>query len=465
MATVPSTPIEPPEQSRFRNPVVIAGALITTIAAVLFFVGFFLDLFGLHTNPYLGIVFFIAIPSAFIAGLLLIPLGVWLERRRRLRGLPPSLHEWPRLDLNSARARAIVFAVLVLTPANLLIVGMASYKGVEYMDSVGFCGQVCHEVMEPEFVAYQFGPHARVKCVDCHIGPGADWFVKSKLSGARQVFAVLLASHPRPIPSPVHDLRPARETCEQCHWPAKFHGDKVEMFREYADDEANTESVTTVRLRIGGMDMAGNPRGIHWHVAEENAIEYIALDAARQEIGYVRLVEADGEVTEFRAPGVTDEQLAAGERRRMDCVDCHNRPSHTFARSADRAINELLGAGGVPLTLPFVRREGLQAITADYGSQAEAFEAIGARLRGFYQSEHPDVWDAQRADIDRAVMSLSDLYRRNVFPSMKVTWGLHPDNRGHMEFPGCFRCHTDEHAAPDGRVIRQDCELCHEIEY
>lgn len=462
--TTPTPAPAPATDSLLRTPVVIGGAVLTTVSAVLFLVGFVLDVFGLHTNPYLGILFFIAIPFAFLCGLLLIPLGIWLERRRRLRGRPPSLRTWPRLDLNSARVRTMVFFVLVLTPANLLIVGMAGYKGVEYMDSVNFCGQVCHEVMEPEFVAYQFGPHARVKCVDCHIGPGADWFVKSKLSGARQVFAVMLASHPRPIPSPVHDLRPARETCEQCHWPAKFHGDKVEQFREYANDETNSESVTTVRLRIGGINMAGRPSGIHWHVAEENAIEYIALDAARQEIGYVRLVNGGGAVTEYRAPGVTDEQLAAGERRRMDCVDCHNRPSHTFARSADRAINELLGAGAVPLSLPFVRREGYAAITAEYASQEEAFAAIGARLRAFYQAEYPEVWAGRQPEVEQAVMALSDLYRRNVFPTMKVTWGLHPDNRGHMEFPGCFRCHTDEHAAPDGRVIRQDCDLCHEIE-
>jgi hypothetical protein len=148
----------------------------------------------------------------------------------------------------------------------------------------------------------------------------------------------------------------------------------------------------------------------------------------------------------------------------MDCVDCHNRPSHTFARSSDRAINELLASGAVPLTLPFVRREGHAAITGDYASQAEAFEAIGTRLRGFYRDQHPEVWAERRDEVERAVAALGDLYRRNVFPSMRVTWGLHADNRGHMEFPGCFRCHTDEHAAPDGRVIRQDCSLCHEFE-
>jgi hypothetical protein len=450
--------------SLLRTPLVIVGALVTTVSALLFLVGFVLDLFGLHTNPYLGILFFLALPAAFVFGLLLIPLGMGLERRRRLLGRPPSLRTWPRFDLNHPRVRTAVFVVLVLTPVNVLIVGMAGYKGVEYMDSVAFCGTVCHEVMEPEYVAYQFGPHARVRCVDCHIGPGADWFVRSKLSGARQVVAVMMASHPRPIPTPVHDLRPARETCEQCHWPDKFHGDKVELFRDYADDEANTETVTAVRLRIGGIDLAGEPTGIHWHVAEQNAIEYIALDSGRQEIGWVQIADADGTPTEYRAPGVTDEQLARGERRRMDCVDCHNRPSHTFARSSDRAINELLASGAVPLTLPFVRREGHAAITGDYASQAEAFEAIGARLRGFYRDQHPEVWAERRDDVERAVAALGDLYRRNVFPSMRVTWGLHADNRGHMEFPGCFRCHTDEHAAPDGRVIRQDCSLCHEFE-
>jgi hypothetical protein len=448
-----------------RNPTTIAGALLTTIA-VLLFIGFFvIELTGMHghENPYLGLIFFITLPALAVVGLLIIPLGAWLERRRILRGLPPSLRYWPRVDLNHPHTRIVLFIIAVLTPVNLLIVSAAAYKGVEAMDSVAFCGQVCHQVMEPEYVAYQHGPHARVKCVSCHIGSGASWFAKSKLSGTRQVFAVLLNTHSRPIPSPVHDLRPARETCAECHWPAQFHGDKIETRHEFADDETNTESVTNLRLRIGGVDATGRPTGIHWHVAEQNVVEYIALDTERQKIGYVKLTTGDGESREYYAEGVTEAELAGGERRRMDCVDCHNRPSHSFARSADRAVNEALAAGAIAKDLPFVKREAVAALIVPYPDRSTADTQIVERVTAFYRDGYPALWSSRQSDITRSVLAVQGLHRRNVFPAMKVTFGTHPDNKGHMEFPGCFRCHDELHKTRDGKVIAQDCSTCHEV--
>jgi hypothetical protein len=332
------------------------------------------------------------------------------------------------------------------------------------MDSVGFCGQVCHEVMQPQFVAYQNGPHSRVKCVACHIGPGADWFVRSKLSGARQVYAVMMNTHSRPITSPVHDLRPARETCEQCHWPTQFHGDKLETRFEYATDETNSESSTTLQIRIGGVDATGQPRGIHWHVAEQNAIEYVALDRERQQIGYVKLTGPGGEVREYYADGVTEAQLAAGERRQMDCVDCHNRPSHRFAATPDRAINEAMAAGAIPKDLPYVKREALTLMTASYPSREQAMVDIEQRLTGFYRDQYPAVWNSRRDAVDRAVRGLQAVHSRNVFPAMQVTFGSYLNNIGHMDSLGCFRCHDDQHKTKSGSVISQDCATCHEIQ-
>jgi hypothetical protein len=449
-----------------RNTLSIAGAALTTASAVLFLAFFLLELIGWteHANPYLGIIFFLLLPSVFVVGLLLMPLGAWLERRRRLRGLPPSLREWPRLDLNHPRTRTILLVVFALTPVNVLIASLAAYKGVEAMDSVGFCGQVCHEVMQPQFVAYQNGPHSRVKCVACHIGPGADWFVRSKLSGARQVYAGRMNTHSRPIPSPVHDLRAARETCEQCHWPTQFHGDKLETRFEYAADEQNTETRTTLQIRVGGVDANGVPRGIHWHVAEQNAIEYIALDRERQNIGYVKLTGPDGTLREYYAEGVTDAQLAAGERRRMDCVDCHNRPSHRFAATADRAINEAMGAGAIPKDLPFIKREALALVSASYPSREQAAAEIAQRLSAFYREQYPELWTSRQDDIARSVRSLQGVHARNVFPTMNVTFGSYVNNIGHMDAPGCFRCHDDRHKTKAGDVIKQDCESCHVIQ-
>ena len=317
--------------SLFKNAITIFGAALTTTGALVFLTFFLLELAGMHPNPYLGMLFFLICPGLFVAGLLVMPIGVWLAHRRDAAGLKAWRPSWPRIDLNDGTQRRAAAIFVASTVANVLLVSVAAYSGIEYMDSPQFCGQLCHEVMEPEWAGYQQGPHSRVACVQCHIGPGAGWFVKSKMSGLRQVYAVTFNTHSRPIPSPVHDLRPARDTCEQCHWPEKFHGDKVRTIRTYADDEANTESVTALRLHIGGINrLDKSATGIHWHVSQMNRIEYIATDDKRQVIPYVKLDDGKGNVTEFFADGVTDAGSLKGERRVLDCVDCHNRPSHTF---------------------------------------------------------------------------------------------------------------------------------------
>jgi hypothetical protein len=305
-----------------RSPMSVVGMVLTTVSAVLFLVVFLADLFGLHTNPYIGIVFFLILPGIFLLGLLLIPLGAWLERRRRAAGKPPSEVHWPRVDLNVPSQRRTAVAIFALTMANVVIVSLAAYRGIEYMDSVQFCGQVCHEVMKPEFTAYQDGPHSRVTCVACHIGPGASWFARSKVSGLRQVVAVSLNSFSRPIPSPVHDLRPAREVCEQCHWPEKFHGDLIRRKAEYADDEANSETVTTLQLKVGGgSERTGGATGIHWHTNPQVEIEYITTDEKRQVIPYVRLQERDGTVPQPPEPSDGGHGRAGGGRRDREWRD------------------------------------------------------------------------------------------------------------------------------------------------
>ena len=448
-----------------RNAISFAGMILATISAVLFLVVFLADLFGWHTNPYLGIVFFLILPAFFIAGLLLIPVGAWLERKKRSRGKHPSDLRWPRFDLNDPTQRTAALIVAVLTMANVVIVSLAAYRGIEYMDSVQFCGQVCHGVMKPEFTAYQDGPHSRVTCVQCHIGPGASWFARSKLSGTRQVFAVSLNTFSRPIPSPVQNLRPAREVCEQCHWPEKFHGDKIQRVFEYAEDEANTESVTTLDVHVGGgSERLGIATGIHWHMNVANEIEYIATDDKRQVIPYVRLKDRFGNVREYTAEGVTPDQLAKGERRRMDCMDCHNRPSHPMAPTAEKAVNSAMAQGEIPKNLPYVRREAVKALKATFATQEAADEGISRALREFYRTQYQQVYMTRRQDVEKAVTSAQNVYNRNVFPEMNVQFGTYPNNIGHMDSPGCFRCHDDNHKTKDGKTISQDCDTCHHIE-
>ena len=413
----------------------IAGAVLTTVSAVLFLVVFLADLFGLHTNPYVGVVFFLILPAGFVIGLVLFAIGNW-----------PTT--WPRMDLNVPAQRTTAVIVLALTIANVVIVSMAAYRGVEYMDSVAFCGQVCHTPMQPEFVAHDTGPHANVKCVECHVGAGAASFVSAKAAGTRRVMAMLRHNYSRPIVPEPNQLVKAADTCERCHSPAQYHGDKTQRIVEYADNEKNAETVTTLKVHVGGGDeRRGLATGIHWHMNVANDIEYIATDKARQTIPWVRIKDRNGEVREFVVAGTTPEQLAKGERRRMDCMDCHNRPSHVIAPTPERAVNDAIATGSIPLTLPFIHRESVKALKA----------GNPATLRDFYRSEPRD-------QVDRAVAAVQDIYQRNVFPAMNVTFGTYPNNIGHIDSPGCFRCHDDDHKSKDGKKIGQDCETCHAIE-
>jgi hypothetical protein len=337
------------------------------------------------------------------------------------------------------------------------------------MESTEFCGTTCHSVMTPEHTTYQRSAHARVGCVDCHIGPGADWFVKSKLSGSWQLVSVAFDLYPRPIPTPVHSLRPARETCEQCHWPSKFVGDRLRVRTHYSDDQANTELKTVLLLKVGGRE-GERSRGIHWHVDPRIRVRYLA-DAGRETIRQVELVAEDGSVKRFNgpaaaagapAPPATGGPAAEPEWRDMDCVDCHNRPAHIY-RMPEAELDAAMSTGRLDRSLPFLRREALAAMRGEYASQEQAAREIPARLRGFYEREHPEVASAKAAAIGAAGEEAARLHNLNVFPQMKVAWGTYPNHIGHQATPGCFRCHDDEHKTESGEAISQDCAVCHTL--
>jgi hypothetical protein len=304
-----------------------------------------------------------------------------------------------------------------------------------------------------------------VTCVECHVGSGAQSYAYYKLNGVRQLVHLMRDSYPRPVPSPGFNLRPARSTCEMCHWPEKFHGEKMKIVPSYASDEQNTSSPTRMILHVGGgMPQLGLGAGIHWHTNPQNQIDYVATDSKRQQIPYVRLRDKDGRVHEFRSPDVTDEMIAAGEPRRMDCVDCHNRPTHAFFASPERAVDEAIARGAIASTIPFARRQVVEALSATYPDRKRAEREIATRIRAFYGSPSAVAAQLRGADVDQLVSTAQFLYARNVFSAMKVSWGTHPNNQGHTDAPGCFRCHDDQHKTSEGRVIRQDCELCHEIQ-
>ena len=438
-----------------RHPVAIAGAVITTASAAVFIALVIAELIGLLDNPYAGLVVFIAVPAIFAVGLLLIPLGMWLERRR-LQRHPEASSGWPIFDFNQpiVRRRALIF--VALTAVNVIILLLAGYGSLHWMESPTFCGQACHTPMEPQFTAWQHGPHAKIACVKCHVAEGAQGFVQAKLAGTRQLFHVITNSVPKPIPPGAH-MAPGgqAQTCLGCHQPARVFGDPVHVFREFADDEANTEATTILKMHLGGPESEG--RSIHWHADPANRIEYVATGADRQTIIYVKSTDAKGQVKEFRAADATDQTISSGVRRTMDCIDCHNTVGHAFAGTAEKGVDRTIASGQVSPSLPFARREGVRLVAAAYPSHDAAVSAIDQGLRDFYKSKG----NVDQQAVGRASTALQGLYTRNIFPTMKVTWGAYPDGRGHITSPGCSRCHDDEHKAKDGSTINGDCEFCH----
>jgi len=440
------------------NPISLAGGAITSASGVTMIGYWLVVLFGRpNDNPYLGIIFFLLLPALFIFGLALIPVGVFLRRRRLQRaGQIPA--EFPKIDFNDRIFRHGVDIVLVATIVNLLVVAMASYRGAAYMDSPQFCGQSCH-VMTPEYTAYKISAHSHVDCVACHIGSGARSYFAAKVNGTKQLLEVTFDRYPTPIESPVQSLRPARDICEGCHTPARFVGEKLLVKSSFADDEKNTETQTVVVLHLGGRDSLSQLSGIHGtHLGH---IEYIATDPTRTSIPWVQKRNADGSETVF-ATADAGSGVPKGERRVMDCIDCHNRAAHTFLTPED-AINRAMSEGAISPDLPWVHKEGLELLKAAYASEAEASQKIPERLRAFYSSQHPEILTAKAAAVKAAGDELVTLYSQNVFPFMKVTWGTHPNHIGHMSYPGCFRCHDGGHTAKDGTSITQDCAACHNL--
>jgi len=410
-------------------------------------------------HPYLGILIFMLLPAAFFGGLILIPAGIVLRRRReRKAGLYPA--QFPPLDFQNLDFRRLVIFVVVISAVNVVIGGQLTYSGVNYMDTVGFCGQTCHTVMQPEYTAYQGSPHSRVACVQCHIGPGASWFVQSKLSGTRQVFAVLLNNYPRPIPVPVHNLRPARETCEACHWPQRFEGNRLVIVPKYADDEKNTLTKTVLLVHIGG----GGVPGIHSaHMGPGITIRY-GSDESRQTVRWAQYEDAAAHRTSlFVAPDTKAGSVDAASGRVMDCIDCHNRPTHTF-QLPERALDQAMAAGQISPSLPYAKKEGIELLKRPYSSRQDAGEKIPATFAQYYEQRYPDVYRQQQDAVTQAGRTLVAVYDRNIFPLMKVTWGTYPNNIGHVDSPGCFRCHGTLQASNDpNTTVPQDCNTCHNL--
>ena len=446
------------QRSLLHNPTSLFGIVLAAIGFIAGFALIVIDAQNHFDNPYTGIFTYMVVPAILIGGLLLILAGVLLERRRRQRG-GSDINRLPVINLNEKRQFASFLIVVVVTLLFIAISVVGSYRAFHFTESVEFCGKTCHSVMKPEYTAFQNSPHANAGCTGCHIGPGADFYAKSKLNGLYQVYSTIFNKYNRPIPAPVHNLRPAKETCYTCHWPEKFFG-AVEFKRTYfRADEENTPWTIQMLMKVGGGDSThGRTQGIHWHMAVENKIEYIATDEKRLEIPWVRMTDADGKQTIYQTNNkdsqLTPEQVANAEIRTMDCIDCHNRPTHQF-HSPERALNEALASGQLNPDMPEIKLNGIEALTGEYETEGEGLKAIQEMLAEAYPDGGPEV--------EKAIAAVQRIYSQNIFPEMKVSWEAYPDHIGHLITPGCFRCHNGDHQNEQGQTISRDCDSCHTI--
>ncbi|MFP3982596.1 MAG: NapC/NirT family cytochrome c [Desulfurivibrionaceae bacterium] len=448
-----------------RNWISLIGATVALISFFMIVFLFAVTVLFWQRSAYIGLVIYILLPAIMVVGLLAIPIGMWRQVRRERSEVTATEKRWPLIDLNDVHHRHGFF-IFAFTSAILLFASaLGSYQAFHLTESTGFCGKLCHTVMKPEYTAYQESPHARVKCVECHVGPGADWYVRSKLSGLRQVFAVAADTYPRPIPTPIENLRPAREVCEHCHWPRKFYPRNLWSNSYFMPDDNNTRWDLSLVMKVAARDPAkGLKEGAHWHVSPDVRIEYHAADHQRQQIDWVKMIDLDtGDTRIYRdqdnLPQVSPEQK---EMRTMDCVDCHNRPSHRFA-SPRRFVNAALSAGEIPSELPQIKKVSLDLCAEQYPGQSAAEDGLAEGIHKFYRENYPELYEKEQAMMDKAVAGLQEIYSKNIFPEMKARWSAYPLSRGHLEFPGCFRCHDGRHRSEDGELIRHDCNLCHRI--
>ncbi|MCE0497290.1 MAG: NapC/NirT family cytochrome c [Methylacidiphilales bacterium] len=430
------------------NWVSLLGAVLAVGSVFAFLLLFTVGLFVPRSNPYLGILLFIVAPGCFFAGLFLILAGVWAQRYK-------IVSERLQIDLTRARDQKILVGFALGALMFLLATVFGSYQTYQYTESVQFCGTSCHVPMTPEYTAYLRSPHARVACVECHVGAGIGWYVQSKINGLHQLFGVATDTFPRPIATPVKNLRPARETCERCHWPERLIGNIDRTFYHYLSDQTNTPFAVRLLLKVGGGGVNGPPSGIHWHVSRGEKVEYIATDDQRQVIPWVRVTNvATGETTVYRDQNFHDDP-AKYTIRTMDCMDCHTRPSHRFL-SPNEAVDDAITAGQLDRSVPSVKANVVTALVAPYQTTDEAMQKIAASLRAAYPG---------LPTVDGVVAVAQQIYRDNFFPEMKTDWRTHPDNIGHKIWPGCFRCHDGDHKTDDGKktIPADNCNICHII--
>ena len=454
------------------NWLTLLGTIVVSVSGVTILSALAIDLTSNGLNTYTAAILFLVMPALMAMGLLLIPLGLYREHRRaRVPGGPPReadsvLAAFARaMESETVRRRVAFF--LLMTGLNVFIFSAVTYRAVTFMDTPAFCGTTCHKVMQPEFDAYNHSPHSQVACVDCHIGSGTSSLVKAKLNGLHQVWGVVTGNFHRPIETPVHNLRPASDTCGNCHQAKRQSGNRLALRVHFKEDAANTPQVTAMMFHLGGQDpSSGEWSGIHFHASTRYQVRYEMLDDKRQVVGKIQKWDGDKLVKEWLPP--KDRTGAVLAMRAMDCTDCHNRATHLYDGTPVAAVTAALVDGRLDRKVPWLYQVSAAVLKSEAPAREQADQQFRRALDQRYGSEHAQE-KPPAAQLDQAAHALAALYRRNVYPEMKLSWDNYPSQIGHGgadpgNFKGqCFRCHAGDHKTADGQELSSKCEGCHEV--
>ncbi len=442
----------------------ISGAVLASISFMLIvFTLAITFLFPDDSSNYLGLFTFIILPVFLVIGLIMIPVGTIRKMKKDKKREVEREVRFPIVNLNDPGQRRVIFIFTTATAAFLMLTGLGSYEVFHYTESNEFCGTLCHNVMEPEYVTYHGSAHARVRCVECHVGSGVNWYVKSKLSGLYQVYSVIAGAYPTPIETPIHNLRPAQETCEKCHWPEKFYDPKFVTKKHYLSDEENTEWNIQLLMKTGPENRAlGQSEGIHWHINPDVKIDYFSSSRKRDtilEVNYTNL--KTGEIRTFINIEIDDHSHKEPSRT-MDCLDCHNRPSHDYL-SPSLFVDQAIAGGKISQKIPEIKSISMGILARDFPTTDSAMTYISVKLTDYYNRNYEEFMDTNSVLLEKAIVAIQEGFKNNIFPSMKAKWSAYPNFMGHVESMGCYRCHNDNFVSHDGHVISKECTLCHSI--
>jgi hypothetical protein len=454
-----------PTHGLYRNTLSYFGGLVIIVSLVLILLFLLLNFSLKAPSPYIGIFTYLIFPACLTWGIFIFAYGLLRESRRRRRLGAVEALPFPTLDLNNPRHRKR-FGV-ILTGGCLLgiLFAFVNYNAYLFTDSNTFCGKLCHTVMKPEYAAYLNGPHARVPCVDCHVGAGVSWYVKAKISGVPQVFATIFRTYSRPIPVPIKSLRPARETCDECHWPQKFYGAQLLQIPYFRHDEKNTAEQMSLLVKTGGgIPELGESAGIHWHMITRNKVYFRATDPQLQQIPWIKVVLPEGAemVYEDKEANISRKELEKLPVHLMDCMHCHNRPSHMF-QTPERAVDNAIEGGSISRKLPWIKKLAVEGLLKKYKDRQSAHQGLRGTIEDYYTEHDPEVLRNQADEVNQAIDAITTIFDRSVFFTMKVNWATYPNDIGHRNWPGCFRCHDGHHVSQSGKVLTRSCTVCHTL--